>query len=656
MMRIHFPFSTQLPFCLALAGLLLLATPLQAQKPKDFGIKSKKAMTFFLEGLQQQKYRGWEKAVEMHQKALELEPQFAEAHFRLGICLTVLYKFDEAVTHLETAQSLSPTPFGGIGYYLGQSYFFNEQYAEAVTQYQAYLAEGRGGPTFVKTVELNLRKAIFAKEAIQHPVDFKPVNLGPNINSKEDDTMPYLTADDQMLLFTSRRPGSTGGFSRIHKDYDEDFYVAIREADGWKKAANMGAPINTIRNEGAPSLSQDGRMLFFTMCNREDGFGACDLYNSFWNGSEWTEPQNLGPAINSEAWDSQPCISHDGKTLYFASNRRGGTGGSDIYYSEFIAGEWSEAQNIGAPINSKGDDDAPFLHADGVSLYFVSDYHNGFGNGDLFVSFKYGNGKWADPRNLGYPVNTAAEEGYIFVNAKGTKGFINSRREGGMGKNDLYAFELDETIRPQRATFLRGLTRDSITRAPVQARIRLVDVESGDTVRTLTSGKGDGRFLMSLPLEREYAAIVEAPRYLFASKHFYLKNLTEDTYFDLTIDLTPIQKGRQVVLNNIFFESGSYDLLETSNSELRFLLHFMKRNRNMRIEIQGHTDNVGSKDDNQSLSQNRAESVRKHLIDKGIDPSRITAKGYGESHPIDTNDSDEGRAKNRRTEFKVLEL
>lgn len=656
MIRTYMRFHAILPFSLFLIGSLLLASPLQAQKPKDFGIKSKKALNFYLDGIQQQRYRSWEEAAEMHQEAIALEPEFIEAHFRLGICLTVLHRFDEAIPHLETAQALSPNSLGGIGYYLGQSYFFNEQYAEAITQYQAYLEEDRGGPTFIKTVELNLRKALFAKEAIKHPVAFQPVNLGPAINSKEDDTMPYLTADDQMLLFTSRRPGSTGGFSRVHKDYDEDFYVAIQAEDGWTKATNMGAPINTVRNEGAPSLSQDGRMLFFTMCNREDGFGACDLYLSFWNGTEWTEPRNLGPNINSEAWDSQPCISHDGKTLYFASNRRGGTGGSDIYYSEFVAGKWSEAKNIGAPINTEGDEDAPFLHADGVSLYFVSDYHNGFGNGDLFVSFKYGQNSWADPRNLGYPVNTAAEEGYIFVNAKGTKGYINSRRDGGMGKNDLYAFELDEAIQPQRATFLRGLTRDSITRAPVQARIRLVDVESGDTVRTLTSGRGDGRFLMSLPLEREYAAIVEAPRYLFASKNFYLKNLAKDTYFDLTIDLTPIKKGRQVVLNNIFFESGSYELLKTSNTELRFLLHFMQQNRRMRIEIQGHTDDVGSKEDNQDLSQNRAASVRQYLIDQGIAPERITARGYGESHPIDSNDTDEGRAKNRRTEFKVLDL
>lgn len=638
--------------------LFLSCTSLLSQKlkPKDLGIKSKKALAYYLEGREQERYRARQEAIEAFDKAIALEPYFSNAHFFKGVNHLVLFEFDAAKKHLEMADSIAPGDFGGMDFHLGQALFFTGNYEEAVPRYEAYLEAGRGGPTYVKTAEIHLRKAYFAKEAIKNPVDFKPTNLGSQINSKEDDTMPYLTADDQTLLFVSRRSNSTGGFSRTLKGYPEDFYMSKKVNGEWQAAENIGPPINTVRNEGGPCLTQDGRTLYFTVCNKEDGLGNCDLYRSFWEGDNWSEPENLGPEVNSEAWDSQPCLSHDGRFLYFASNRKRGKGGSDIWFCELKNGKWSPAQNLGEPINTKGDEDAPFLHADGVSLYFASDYHNGFGNADLFVSYSYAEGKWSDPKNLGYPINTEAEEGYIFVNSKGTLGYINSRRKDGMGKNDLFEFILDEDIRPKQATFLRGLTRDSITRAPVQARIHLVDVERNDTVRTLYSGRGDGKFLMSLPLEREYAAFVEAPRYLFASKNFYLKSLGEEIYFDLTIDLTPVRPGKQVRLDNIFFEFESYELKPESEPELRFLHTFLQRNPRLNIEIQGHTDNVGSDDFNLTLSQQRADAVRDYLIKKGIDPERVTSRGYGETSPEVPNDSKENRKRNRRTAFKILEM
>ncbi len=649
-----------IPQAIFLSIMLLMAslTPgfSQKLKPKDLNIKSKKALSYYLEGREQESYRARQEAIAAFGKALEIEPYFSNAHFFKGVNHLILFEFEDARKHLQMADSLEPGAFGGMDFHLGQALFFTRAYAEAVPRYEAYLAEGRGGPTYVKTATIQLRKAYFAREAIKNPVDFKPVNLGSDINSKEDDTMPYLTADDQTLLFVSRRSSSTGGYSRMLKGYPEDFYISKKVNGVWQPAENLGEPINTFRNEGGPCLTQDGRTLYFTVCNKEDGLGNCDLYRSVWVEKNWSEPENLGPNVNSEAWDSQPCLSPDGRILYFASNRKGGKGGSDIWYCELKNGKWTKAQNLDGPINTEGDEDAPFLHADGASLYFASDFHNGFGNGDLFVSYAYDFGKWSEPKNLGFPINTEAEEGYIFVNAKGTLGYINSSRKDGFGKNDLLEFMLDEDIQPKRATFLRGLTRDSVTRAPVQARIHLVDVERNDTIRTLYSGKGDGKFLMSLPLEREYAAFVEAPRYLFASKNFYLKSLTEETYFDLTIDLTPVRPGKTVRLDNIFFAFDSYKLKPESEPELRFLTTFLQRNPRLSIEIQGHTDNVGSDEVNSTLSQQRAESVRTYLLNQGIDAERVTAKGYGESMPIAPNDSPENRKLNRRTEFKILEV
>jgi outer membrane protein OmpA-like peptidoglycan-associated protein/tetratricopeptide (TPR) repeat protein len=646
-------YMKKISFFILLSGILSFSFA-QKLKPSDFGIKSKKALKYYLEGQQQERYRAREQAIKAYAAATEIEPFFASAHFRQGLNLLILEDFEQAARHMALADSLKPNTFGGINFHLGQAYFQIAAYDKAAPRYQAYLAGGKGGPAYVQTAEVNLRKALFAREAIKRPVAFQPRNLGEDINSEEDDTMPYLTADDQTLLFMSRRSSSTGGYSPRLRGYPEDFFVATRKDSHWQPAQNLGPPINTERNEGGPCLSQDGRTLFFTGCNWEEGFGNCDLYISQKEGDRWSEPENLGPAVNSEYWDSQPCLSHNGRFLFFASNRPGGEGGRDIWYCKKENGRWTPARNLGEPVNTAGNEDAPFLHADGVSLYFASDYHNGFGGKDLFVSYAYGDWQWGEPQNLGYPVNTVGEEGYIFVNAKGSQAYMGSVREEGMGKNDLYEFKLDESIQPQRATFLRGLTRDSITHAPVQALIHLVDIEKGDTIRSLRSGRGDGRFLMSLPLDRQYAAFVQAPRYLFASKSFFLKNLDESTYFDLTIDLKPVQTGKRVRLDNVFFEFESYELKSESEPELRVLAMFLERNPRLRIEIQGHTDDVGADDFNQKLSQQRAESVRNYLIEQGIERARIEAKGYGESQPVAPNSSPEGRAQNRRTEFKVL--
>jgi outer membrane protein OmpA-like peptidoglycan-associated protein len=634
-------------------------TNIQAQKPKpkDFGIKSGKAMKLYFEGRQQIQWRTYDKAIELFEEAIEIEPEFAEARLELGQVLVIRQRYDEALPHLEFAKEKKPGYFRGMDFYLGQAYFFNEKYDEAIPVLEKYLEEGRGGPAYMLTAGINLRKAQFAAIAKKNPVPFEPVNLGKNVNSPGHDVTPSLTADGQMMLYISRRKGSTGGFSPRQKDYPEDLYMVVRGEDGnWQPAKNLGEPINTPGNEGAPSFSQDGRYLYFTACSREDGFGNCDLYVSEWTGEGWSMEKNLGEVVNSISRDKQPSLSHDGRFLYFASTRPGGYGGDDIWVTEKVNGEWTEPRNMGESINTPGNEDAPFIHADGQTLYFASDFHNGFGERDIFVSYRYSDSLWTDPKNLGYPINTAGQEGYIFVNSKGTEGYINSVRDGGLGKNDIYRFTLPEDIQPQRATFLRGVVVDSLTRAPIpEAMVRLIDVETGDTIREVPSGRGDGRFLMSLPMDKSYAAHVEAPGYLFGSKHFYLKNLPEDLYFDIRVPLEKIKKGATITLRNIFFETGSYTLSSQSTPELRLLRNYLRKNRRMQVEIQGHTDNVGNDDANQLLSENRAKAVRQWLIEHDIEADRVTAVGYGESQPVADNDTELDRARNRRTEFKVVE-
>lgn len=639
-----------------LTGLMLVAgLNLFAQKPKDFGIRSRKALNFYLDGLQQAQYRNRAQAIALFEQALEEEPDFAHAHYQLGVNAYVQSEWPAAMKHLRRTRELLPDEFGPLPYYLGVAYFYNARYDSAFQNLSAYLEQEGGRPQDVRRAQRLLPHARFAQTAIADSIDLTLENLGENINTLYDEYLPALNADGSYLLFTSRRPGSMGGYSSQSQDYGEDFYYSELKADSsWGEAVNLGQPVNTAENEGAATISEDGRIVIFTACNLPDGLGNCDLYMAVREGDEWSKPINLGPAVNSQSWDSQPCLGPGGDVLYFASGRAGGQGSSDIWYSRLVEGAWTAAKNLGEPVNTPGREDSPFLHADGQSLYFSSNYHLGFGGQDLFVSYRQQSGSWSEPQNLGYPLNTAAEESNLFVSTTGREGYINSDRDGGFGGSDLYRFVLAPEIRPQMATFLRGKVRDSLTQEPVYARIRLLDVESGDTVRVAFSDRANGRFLMSLPLDREYAAFVEAEGYLFASQNFLLKETEGDLYFDLVIDLSPIREGVKVELENIFFASGSYELEETSFAELKLLRGYLEQNPDLRIEIQGHTDDVGSDTDNLALSQNRAESVRQYLVDQGIGPSRIIAKGYGESEPIADNDTEEGRARNRRTEFLVI--
>ncbi len=625
----------------------------QKVKPEQYGIKSKKALKLFLEGGEQANMRDRARAVDLYRQAIEVEPDFGQAHYELGLNLFLIDEYPQALVHLEKAYEIDPGKYPG--FYLGETYYYLMRYREAAVHLGRYLDSNPGNVQLKNIAQKHLKSAQFAKEAIKDSLTFKPINLGVAINSPGDDYLPYLTADDTYLLFTSRRNGSTGGFDPMLRDYPEDFYYSIYENETWNTAENLGSPINTSRNEGAGAISQDGKIIFYTICDHPKGLGRCDIFYAVKSGNTWGKPKNIGPNINSEYWESQPCLSHDGKTLYFVSDRNGGIGGRDIYRSVFRNGKWSVATNLGKPVNSKGNEGGPFLHADEQTFYFASDGHPGFGGQDLFVSKKRENG-WSAPVNLGYPLNTIEEEANIFVNAKGELGFINSTRAGGIGRSDIYQFTLAPEIRPQIATFLRGITRDSVTQQPLRALIQLVDVESDDTLRTQFSDAQDGSFLMSLPVNRQYAAFVEAPGYLFTSKHFYLKGLVEDVYFDLVIDMMPIRKGAHIVLNNIFFETGEYELKTTSIAELERLREYLERNPRLRIELQGHTDDVGRDADNLLLSQNRAEAVQNYLIEAGIDPGRITAKGYGESQPVVPNNSDENRAQNRRTEMKIIDI
>lgn len=631
--------------------LLVLTVSVQAFGQYDYSTNSKKAIKNFQEALKYYGSRQNSVALEFLQKAIKADEGFVEAYAVSGDCYADLGDLENAIINYQKVVDLNPDFLATSYKQLADAQFMTGDYESALGNYQIFMTKKRVNPKIREEAERRLKNAEFGVIAKKAPVPFEPKNLGTNVNTSDFEYFPVLTADEQTLVFT-RNKRRNGGL-----DYQEDFYVSSASSDGWKMAMNLGRPINTDDNEGAQTITADGKQLFFIGCNRKrTGLGSCDIYRSLRNGERWGVPENLGSPVNSAKWESQPSISADGKTLYFVSNRPGGLGGMDIWVTRLAPnGEWSVPRNLGDVINTPYSEETPFIHPDGKTLYFTSDGHVGMGGKDIFVTRMDSMGNWSTPENLGYPINTWKDEQGLFVVASGQKAYFSSDRKGGAGKLDIYSFDLYEDVRPTRVTYVKGRVTDKVTGNPLAAKFELIDVETSEVVVESSSDPVNGSFLVTLPVDHDYALNVSRDKYLFYSEHFSLPAQHDMTKpYRMDVELQPIKFGEKVVLKNIFFETASYDLLSESRVELDKLVAFMDNNSTIQIEIGGHTDNVGKPEDNQLLSENRSKSVREYLIDHGIEASRIQYKGYGENQPIDTNETPEGRANNRRTEFKVL--
>jgi outer membrane protein OmpA-like peptidoglycan-associated protein len=417
--------------------------------------------------------------------------------------------------------------------------------------------------------------------------------------------------------------------------------------------------INTVKfNEGAQSISPDGKYLFFTGCNRPDGLGRCDIYVSRKEGNDWGKAINLGKIINTDYWESQPSISPDGSALYFVSNRPGGIGGYDIWKSNLTnEGKWMEPVNLGPQINTPYDENTPFIHADGKTLYFSSNGWPGFGDKDIFLSRITNDGQFSTPVNLGYPINTYNEEIGLIVTADGTEGLFSSNiKDGGFGDLDIYHFKLPEKVKPLPITYVKGIVRDRETKELLEANVLVIDLKTNNPVFNDYTSKETGDFLAVMPIGSEYSFNVEAEGYLFNSQNFQLAKANSNKPYELEILLDKIKVGNNVTLYNIFFDTNKYELLPTSKIELDILIELLTSHPSLCIEIQGHTDDVGENKINETLSENRAKAVFDFLITNGIDKKRLTFKGYGETKPRSDNATEEGRKQNRRTEFIITKI
>jgi outer membrane protein OmpA-like peptidoglycan-associated protein/tetratricopeptide (TPR) repeat protein len=580
------------------------------------------------------------------------DPGYAKAWLLKADIYFDMEEFSTAISCYEKAVKIDSAVFPPAYYIMANLYFDLEKYGEAKTNYLKYLTFNPKIQAELKRTIDNLSLCDFRLSLIKNPVPFNPVNIGPNVNSSGYDYINALSLDESQLFFTRKGADPKS---------DESFFrsISARSASGqlnWSPAIEIGAPINTPGNEGALCVSPDGMTIIITCCSRRDSYGSCDLYGAHKLGNNWSEPQNLGELVNSESWESQPSLAADGRTLYFVSARRKGFGGSDIYKSTLQEdGSWGAPVNLGDQINTGSDEMAPFIHPDGRTLYFSSKGHPGMGGADLFVSRLDTKGNWSKPENIGYPVNTSKDEINMIINAKGTEAFISAEREDGYGKIDIYRFELAQQSRPASVSYVQGKVYDKSTLIPLSATFELIDMQSNTIVVNSSSDPVSGEFVMTLPVDKEYALNVSRNGYLFYSTNFSLKSLNKtDSSVKLDIPMQAVAVGEKVVLNNIFFDTDKSELLPDSKSELDKLISFLTKNTAMQIEIGGHTDNEGSDAHNLTLSQNRAKSVYDYLITNGIESRRLIYKGYGKTMPVASNETPEGRAKNRRTEFKVL--
>jgi outer membrane protein OmpA-like peptidoglycan-associated protein/tetratricopeptide (TPR) repeat protein len=624
---------------------------------QQFTSTNKKAVKMFLEAADLYSSRDYEKALFAVNKAISEDPAFTEAYILQGDIKADKREIRDAIASYRKAVQSAPEFAPNLYYILGNNELSIGLYKEAKSDYLKYLDfRDIPKPKQDKAVAA-LYQCDFGIRAVDNPVPFDLLNLGEMINTQYDEYINAVTSDEQRIYFTRKIPRNTETTDQAN-DYEEDFFFSVRKDSAWSLANNLGPPINTHGNEGAISISPDGQYLFFAACNRNDGYGSCDLYWSKRAGEKWMVPENLGPVVNSESWDSQPSFSSDGKTLYFASKRPGGKGISDIWKTELQPGEgWSIPVNLGDSINTRDAEMAPFIHPDDQTLYFSSKGHQGMGGFDLFYSRKDPDGKWKKPVNLGYPINTYSDELTLVVNAAGDLAYISSDKAGGKGRQDIYCFKLYKEAQPVKATFFKGIVYDKSSKQRLGAGFELVDLSTGKTVIRSASDPATGEFLVALPANRNYAVNVSKPGYLFYSDLFELAGESSKAKpFIKDIPLQPISIGETVVLKNIFFDTDKSDLRSESMIELDKLVTLLKNNAKMKIEISGHTDNAGTPAYNLTLSQNRAKAVYDYLLQNGIPAARLTYAGYGLTKPVDSNDTEEGRAKNRRTEFKVLSV
>ena len=615
--------------------------------------------------------------------AFKLNPNNALLNFKLGKCYFHSSFRSKCTSFFEKAYQLNPEVDPEILYYLGMGYHLDMQFDKAIQSFNTMITlfKGKDKTGIVDEMKKYIRQCEYAKEKVKNPVRVKIDNVGGDINSQYPDYSPVITADESEMIFTSRRPETTGGgLDPFMNEPFEDMYIADRINNKWGKARNMGTTVNTEGHDSNCGLSADGqKFLIYKDVNHGD------VFESVLTGTAWSTPERLNKNINTDGHESSSSYTPDGNTIYFVSDKEGGLGGRDIYTStKTLKGKWGEAINVGPVINTTEDEEGIFVHPDGKTIYFSSKGHQTMGGYDVFKSiFNDSLKSWSKPENIGYPINTTDEDVFFSVSASGKHAYYSSVRADGFGEKDIYRVTffgpvksvilntednliashnepVKEKVKPARIdikeaqlTLLKGVILDDKTNKPLEATIEIIDNERNEVIASFTSNSVTGRYLVSMPAGKNYGISVKKENYLFHSENFDLASTAEYQEVQKDIKLKNIAVGQSIVLKNIFFDFNKSTLRKESENEIAQLTKLLTDIPTMKIEISGHTDSYGSDTYNKTLSHQRAKAVYDRLIQNGIKADRLTFMGFGEEKPIDTNETDAGRQMNRRTEFKI---
>ncbi len=633
-------------------------------------------------------YKNFRDALSPLIDANKFNPKNARLNYMLGFIWFISDPSNaETLKYFETANSLDPKIEPDVAFWLGWAYHLNDKWDDAIKHYRTYISvlqlKSKSNSYEIDDVNKKIAECNVGKELSAHPERVFVDNLGPTVNTSWPEYGPSITADEETVIFTARRDNSTGN-KRDEGDngYFEDVYVSYKKNGKWQQSVQLSKNVNTESHDAAAGLSPDGSKLYIYRHSGKDGG---DLYESTLFGAEWEPPVHMNKNINTKYHESSVSITFDGKRIYFVSDKESGLGDRDIYYSDMdVKGEWGPAKNIGPVINTKYGEEAVFMHPDGVTLYFSSKGHNTMGGYDIFKS-TVKNGVWSTPVNLGYPINGPDDDVFFVVSGSGSRAYFASSKTGGFGEKDIYKItflgpekspllnssdqligmranpvsnlktENAVEVKMAKVTILKGVVTDAKTTLPLEASIELVDNDKNIVLAIFKSNSASGKYLVTLPSGKNYGIAVKRDGYLFHSENFNIPEGADFQEYNKDVALKKIEIGSVIILKNIFFDFDKATIRPESANELERLIKLLTDNPTIKIELGSHTDSKGSDDYNMKLSDNRSKSVVDYLIGKGIPTARLVAKGYGETKPIDTNDTDEGRQNNRRTEFKILE-
>lgn len=645
--------------------LLLVVLAAQSQSLKERVVTGDKLVG-------KKNYKG---AIEAYLSAIQINPDDAQLNFKLGLAYLYSDTKSKAASYIDKAYRLNPNIDNRIDYHLGIAFQNTNDFKRAIEHFEAFKKQN---PNVASIADEKIAECAMADSLLEFELNVVIERLAATVNSSFNEYSPIISADGNMLIFTSNRGESANGNL-------EDIYTTFKNGNTWGEPRKISANINTEYNDAAASLSPDGKTLF--LYNEE---GAGDIYTSIRQGEVWSKPEPLNKNINTALyWETCASQSPDGKKLYFASNRPDGYGELDIYVSSLDSkGQWGKAVNLGPAINTHGNDDSPYIHYDGVTLYFSSDGHPRLGNSDIFLTV-FKNEKWTNPENIGYPINSWEYDGFFSISPDKKTAYYATVKEGGYGGADIYSIkflepkfkpkpkpvvvEVSKKTKPKKdgyvdpriqelrdqkvVTVLRGKVIDETDAQPLEATISLVDNETNKVLSKISSDPETGDFELVIPHGGNYGVSTEKTGYLFNSINFNLPKFAEYQEIDTHIIMARAEVGSKVVLKNIFFEVGKSDLKQQSIAEVEKIRELLAGNSQLKVQINGHTDNTGNATSNKMLSLRRATSIVDYLIAKGIEKTRVAAKGFGSDRPIVSNDEEvDGRELNRRSEIEIIEV